>query len=518
MASSRYPEEDACRSPFPLTPPPALGDEYYPFGGEGQPAFVGDAAAAGAAGEGDPEDADLGVLLQKKEQDLLLAAGLGKMLLERNEELERRYDELMKEHLEVKEHLEQEKHELRRHLESGRAEFEIRTAELEADLLATRAQLGQKRLEQQDTSRESSQAVLDLSEQNQRLVEQLSQVTHLEQQLQEDLIALRAEHRTLTLCNAEHAARMQSLQAENRLLQDRTQDMEKQIRQLREENEAIQALVDTLHENLLLLRKESHEKHLRFKQVDAEAEELRTANRRLQNQVKDLKEEIRLHELDTSVTSIQSEIESSLGDAPGAPGQKSITHGVNKTGSTPKKASPKPEEKISEYTKMVSALSCQQQDILAQKETEIAKLQDQVTLQHVELSGLKSEIENQRRLYQESNRDKALKLAVADRDEAIIKKGEIELELAKISLERDSLSQQLLRVIRQKMALSQELEAWQDDIQYIIHQQLLQKQREERHCLTPPPKPPTQGKGPELFRSGASMPSGTGFFSLFRKT
>lgn len=61
--------------------------------------------------------------------------------------------------------------------------------------------------------------------------------------------------------------------------------------------------------------------HPKFKQVEAEAEELRTANRRLQHQVKDLKEEIRLHELDTSVTSIQSEIESSLGDAPGAPGQ-----------------------------------------------------------------------------------------------------------------------------------------------------------------------------------------------------
>ncbi|XP_013914762.1 PREDICTED: bicaudal D-related protein 2 isoform X1 [Thamnophis sirtalis] len=520
MASSRNSEEEPLRSPFPLTPPPALGDEYYPFGGEGQPPFVGNAAAAGATGEGDPEDLDLGVLLQRKEQDLLLAAELGKMLLERNEELERRYDELMKEYLEVKEHLEQEKHELRRHLESGRAEFETRTAELEADLVATRAQLGQKRLEQQDTSRESSQAVLDLSEQNQRLVEQLSQVTHLEQQLQEDLIVLRAEHRTLTLCNAEYGARMQSLQAENRLLQERKQDMEKQNRQLREENEAIQALVDTLHENLLFLRRESREKQLKFKQVEVEAEELRTANRRLQHQVKDLKEEIRLHELDTSVTSIQSEIESSLGDAPGAPGQtpKSITHGVNKTDSTPKKASPSPEENISEYTKKVSALNYQQQDILAQKEMEIRKLQDQVTLQHVELSGLKSEIENQRRLYQESNRDKALKLAVADRDEAIIKKGEIELELAKISLERDSLSQQLLRVIRQKMALSQELEAWQDDIQYIIHQQLLQKQREERHCLTPPPKPPTQGKGPELFRAGASMPSGTGFFSFFRKS
>uniref|UniRef100_A0A8C6XSD3 BICD family-like cargo adapter 2 n=1 Tax=Naja naja TaxID=35670 RepID=A0A8C6XSD3_NAJNA len=415
MASSRNPEEEPLRSPFPLTPPPALGDEYYPFGGEGQPPFVGEAAAAGAAGEGDPEEADLGVLLQRKEQDLLLAAELGKMLLERNEELERRYDELMKEHLEVKEHLEQEKHELRRHLESGRAEFETRTAELEADLVAARVQLGQKRLEQQDTSRESSQAVLDLSEQNQRLVEQLSQVTHLEQQLQEDLIVLRAEHRTLTLCNAEHAARMQSLQAENRLLQERKQDMEKQIRQLREENEAIQALVDTLHENLLLLRKESREKQLR------------------KNSMKFGQK-----------TSSPQEIESSLGDAPGAPGQTPKVKQKDAIGCTPKKASLSPEENLSEYTKKVSALSYQQQDILAQKEIEIAKLQDQVTLQHVELSGLKAEIENQRRLYQET-------LTIC----------EIELELAKISLERDSLSQQLLRVIRQKMALSQELEAWQ---------------------------------------------------------
>ncbi|XP_007432280.1 BICD family-like cargo adapter 2 isoform X2 [Python bivittatus] len=491
MASSRCPEEEALRSPFPLTPPPALGDEYYPFGGECQQPFVGDAAAAG---DGDPEDTDLGVLLQRKEQDLLLAAELGKMLLERNEELERRYDELVKEHMEVKEHLEQEKHELRRHLESGRAEFETRAAELEADLVAARTQLGQQRLEQQDTSRESSQAVLDLSEQNQRLVEQLSQVTHLEQRLQEELTVLRAEHRTLTLCNTEHAARMQSLQAENRLLQERKQDMEKQIRQLREENESIQALVDTLHDNLFLLRKENCEKQLRFQQVEVEAEELRTANRRLQHQVKDLKEEIRLHDLDTSVTSIQSEIESSLDDAPGAPGQtKSIINGTSKAGPAPKKTSQRLEENVSEYTKTVSALSYQQQDLLGQKEMEIVKLQDQVTLQYVELSGLKSEIENQRRLYQESNRDKALKLAIADRDEAIIKKGEMELELAKISLERDSLSQQLLRVIRQKMALSQELEAWQDDIQYIIHQQLLQKQQEERHRLTPPPKTPTQG-------------------------
>ncbi|XP_028559062.2 BICD family-like cargo adapter 2 [Podarcis muralis] len=519
-APSMFPEEEAAlRTPFPLTPP-ALGDEFYPFGGERQQTFGGDVAA----GDGDPEEADLGVLLQRKEQDLLLAAELGKMLLERNEELERRFEELAKEHMETKERLEQEKHELRLHLESRSDEFETRVAELETDLATVRAQLGQKRMEQQDTSRESSQAVLDLSEQNQRLVEQLSQITHLEQRLQEELGLLRGEHRTLSLSSAEHAAQAQSLQAENLMLQERKRDLEKQTHQLREENESIQALVDTLHNNLLLLRNESREKELRMQQVEVEAEELRASNRRLQHQVKEMKEEIRLHDLDTSVTSIQSEIESSLEDAPGAPGKapKLMANGTcNGSCHTPtvaKKPSKRLEEEGIDYAKRVSALSHQEQDLLRQKEAEIMKLQDQITLQYVELCNLKTEIESQRRLYQESNRDEALKLAIVDRDEAIIKKGEMELELAKVSLERDSMSQQLLRVIRQKMALSQELEAWQDDIQYIIHQQLLQKHQEETHPIASSPRSPAEGKNPPFYRRGTSIPNGTGFFSLFRKS
>lgn len=37
----------------------------------------------------------------------------------------------------------------------------------------------------------------------------------------------------------------------------------------------------------------------------------------------------------------------------------------------------------------------------------------------------------------------------------------LSLELSRVSLERDSLSRELLRAIRQKVALTQELEAWQ---------------------------------------------------------
>uniref|UniRef100_A0A670JCT1 BICD family-like cargo adapter 2 n=1 Tax=Podarcis muralis TaxID=64176 RepID=A0A670JCT1_PODMU len=446
--------EAALRTPFPLTPP-ALGDEFYPFGGERQQTFGGDVAA----GDGDPEEADLGVLLQRKEQDLLLAAELGKMLLERNEELERRFEELAKEHMETKERLEQEKHELRLHLESRSAEFETRVAELETDLATVRAQLGQKRMEQQDTSRESSQAVLDLSEQNQRLVEQLSQVRGKETQ-QEGLAGKSAAPTILF----------------------RKRDLEKQTHQLREENESIQALVDTLHNNLLLLRNESREKELR---VEVEAEELRASNRRLQHQVKEMKEEIRLHDLDTSVTSIQSEIESSLEDAPGAPGK-----------------APKVGEEGSGGGGHLSSPVCVPGKVSNAKRRLLSMCQ------FGKLNSL-------------SRRGQACSLIylfVYVSICCLIRKGEMELELAKVSLERDSMSQQLLRVIRQKMALSQELEAWQDDIQYIIHQQLLQKHQEETHPIASSPRSPAEGKNPPFYRRGTSIPNGTGFFSLFRKS
>nr|XP_025037081.1 BICD family-like cargo adapter 2 [Pelodiscus sinensis] len=96
----------------------------------------------------------------------------------------------------------------------------------------------------------------------------------------------------------------------------------------------------------------------------------------------------------------------------------------------------------------------------------------------------------------------------------------MELELAQVSLERDSMSPQLLSAIRQKMALSQELEGWQDDMDFIIKQQLkLQRQREENPAFSPAPsRPPAQAKSSPFFRRGTSAPNGTSFLSFFRKS
>ncbi|KAH1171723.1 BICD family-like cargo adapter 2 [Mauremys mutica] len=494
----------------PPPTPPALGEGFYPFPTERR------------GGAGDPAPEDPGTLLQRREQDLLLAAELGKMLLEQNEELRGRSQALARDHAAALERLEQEKYELRRRLESGVAEWETRVAELEGDLAALRAQLGHQRLEQQDTSRESSQVAQELSEQNQRLAEQLSQAVQLEQRLQDELMALRVENRTLGMSSAEHAARTQSLQAENLMLQERKQELERQTWQLREETEAVQGLVETLHENLLQLRREVHEKELQAQQLRAEAEELRVSNRWLQRRVREMADEIRLHDSDASLASLQSEIEQSGEGSPeqnGGPA-KPLARTVSEAAPGGPKTPARGSEEEGEYAKRVLALTRLDQDLLRQKEVEIQNLQDQLTLQHVQLGSLRGELASQRRLFQESDRDETLKLAVADRDEAIIKKGQMEMELAQVSLERDSMSQQLLAAIRQKMALSQELEGWQDDMEFIIKQQLKLQRQQEGIPTSPlaPSRTPAQAKTSPFFRRGNSAPNGTSFLSLFKKS
>ncbi|XP_070839351.1 BICD family-like cargo adapter 2 isoform X2 [Chaetodon trifascialis] len=56
----------------------------------------------------------------------------------------------------------------------------------------------------------------------------------------------------------------------------------------------------------------------------------------------------------------------------------------------------------------------------------------------------------------------------------------LESELATVRQEKESLTQQLLNTIKHKVALSQELEAWQEDMRLVINQQVLQREEERQ--------------------------------------
>ncbi|XP_047389120.1 BICD family-like cargo adapter 2 isoform X2 [Sciurus carolinensis] len=487
---------------------PSGEDGFFPFVLERRDSFLG-----GGPGPDEPED--LALQLQQKEKDLLLAAELGKMLLERNEELRRQLETLSAQHAEHEERLQQENHELRRGLAARGAEWEARAVELEGDVEALRAQLGEQRSEQQDSGRQRAQALSELSEQNLRLSQQLAQASQTEQELQRELDALRGQCQAQALAGAELRARLESVQGENQMLQSRRQDLEAQIRSLREEVNKGQGRLQTTHEELLLLRREKREHSLELERARFEAGEALSAMRRLQRRVSELEEESRLQDADVSGASLQSELAHSL-DSDQDKDQDTSVYGDTQTTlpletQEASRPQPSPQESLESPKKQASLSPV---EILEEKEEEVARLQDEITLQQEELQTLREELQRQKELRAQDNPEEALRCALSDREQAVNKAVELSLELSRVSLERDSLSRELLRTIRQKVALTQELEAWQDDMQVVIGQQLRSQRQKELNAAASAPRRPTTRFSLRL----GPGPAGGFLSNLFRRT
>ncbi|KAB5548872.1 hypothetical protein PHYPO_G00060690 [Pangasianodon hypophthalmus] len=73
-----------------------------------------------------------------------------------------------------------------------------------------------------------------------------------------------------------------------------------------------------------------------------------------------------------------------------------------------------------------------------------------------------------------------LQQALRDRDDALAKKKAMESELLKCKTELMSLNNQLLEAVQRRLEMAIELEAWKDDVQTIIHHQLLSQQQAEQ--------------------------------------
>ncbi|XP_046943311.1 BICD family-like cargo adapter 2 isoform X3 [Lynx rufus] len=446
------------------------------------------------------------------------------------------------------ERLQQENHELRRGLAARGAEWEARAVELEGDVEALRAQLGEQRSEQQDSGRERAQALRELGEQNLRLSQQLAQASQTEQELRRELDGLRGQCQSQVLAGAELRTRLESLQGENQMLQNRRQDLEAQIRGLREEVDKGQGRLQATHEELLILRRERREHSLELERARSEAGEALSALRRLQRRVSELEEESRLQDADVSGASLQSELAHSLDSD-----QDRKADGHRDARVSPRSANPhapcrlcpppfsrrpdpsptdsfgkqdtlcpeiqealshqsSPQEESLEPPKKRASLS--PGEILEEEEAEVARLQDEMALQRAELQSLREELQRQKELRAHEDPEEALRGALSDRDEAVNKALELSLELSRVSLERDSLSRELFRTIRQKVALTQELEAWQDDMQVVIGQQLRSQRQKELSATECGPR----RAAPRFSLRLGPGPAGGFLSSLFRRT
>ncbi|KAM9332876.1 BICD family-like cargo adapter 2 isoform 1-T1 [Pholidichthys leucotaenia] len=352
------------------------------------------------------------------ETDLILAAELGRALLEKNEELEASLKQKEKE----MEALQQEKHVLQRKMEMNELASGQREAELTADLAASRAELEKRRNKGRDRRKDESEQMSQLANHNQRLVEQLAEAVTLEHSLRTELRSLREEIEESSFSRNISFTQAENIQAENRVLLERLSRLEAQIKTSEEGNQRIRLEREGLRERVSDLQMKLKEKEAEIEQEQGVVFELRTLNRSLQEKSLNLGGEIILDSSYTQPMSLLSEIQQSQAK------EALLAHSA----------------------------------VLQARDKEIQALKEQLQNHKEELESLREETQ----LFRSSPEKPTY--------------SSIERELAMVRQEKESLTQQLLNTIKQKVAMSQELEAWQEDMRLVISQQVQQREKERQ--------------------------------------
>ncbi|XP_014848519.1 PREDICTED: bicaudal D-related protein 2-like isoform X2 [Poecilia mexicana] len=341
-------------------PSPSLEDSFFPLSSSSSVSLF---ALQSASSPTDGMDGGGAI-----DTDLILAAELGRALLEKNEELAETLQQREKE----VEALQQEKHVLQRKLEMNELEAGQKESELNADLASLRAELQKYHSEGRDRRKDDSEQMTQLANHNQRLVEQLSEAVTLEHSLRTELRTLREEMEESSFSRNISSAQLENMQAENRVLQERLLHMETQLKASEENSQRLRVERDGLRDRL-------SELHVKLTEKEAEATEALLAHS--------------------------------------------------------------------------SALQA--------KDEEIQALKDELQSQQKELESLREEIKPFRGGENQSY-------------------SSLESELAKVRQEKETLTQQLLNTIKHKVVLSQELDAWQEDMRFVINQQVLQREEEKK--------------------------------------
>ncbi|KAG8146184.1 hypothetical protein E2320_012561 [Naja naja] len=405
--------------------------------------------------------------------------------------MSRQYERMYKELTDKLEHLEQEKHELRRRFENKEGEWEGRVSELESDVKQLQDELEKQQVHLREADREKTRAVQELSEQNQRLLDQLSKASEVERKLSTQVHVLQEDFREKRSSTNQHIVRLESLQAEIKMLRDRKQDLERRLSAMMEENNLLQGTVEELQDRVLILERQSHEK-------DMQLQEVRLSYRQLQVKMEELNEERSLQAFNSSRMSLLSEIEQSMEAEELEQEREQLrlqlweaycqvrylcTHlrGNDSADSAVSTDSSMDESSETSSAKDVPAgsLRAALSELKRLIQSVIDGTDSPVTLLSVEMTSLKEERDRLRGSAEDKEMSEQLLKAIRDRDEAISKKNAVEMELAKCRMDMMSLNSQLLDAIQQKLNLSQQLEAWQDDMQRLIDQQLMDRHPKE---------------------------------------
>ncbi|XP_029963759.1 BICD family-like cargo adapter 1 [Salarias fasciatus] len=473
------------------------------------------------------DPAELVAALKQKEEEVILAAQLGNALLLENRQLKERSEKLHEEYEDKLEELEQGRHELRVKLEGSQSQWESQVGDLERDTRELSAQVERLTRALGEAERDKDRAQLEHGEQTQRLREELSTAMEVERAMSSELQALKQELQQKGSHSRQQDDELISAMREQVLrLTQKEQVLEQRLESVSQENAELRSSLASLQARLALHDQLSQQHSQQLAEAWQEVEVARGRSQQLQAQVEELQEEVSLQEARSrGNASLLSELESSLQTAELGVSKEEITQEM---GSILQLLLPLTQDlNVSAGSK----LECQPEDLqamllrlrgVAQTLSQASSPQD-LNLGLVHGAGDRcgnlsaaQELRDQNVQLQQENTELMLKLqnmqdhadvsqqAIRDRDEAIAKKTLMEAELVRCKNDMMCLNNQLLDAIQRKLELSQELEAWQDDIQIIINQQLKSQQQQQQS--EPPPRKPTSN-GLSFFRRPSRTPS-----------
>lgn len=228
----------------------------------------------------DPDD--VYAQLARKEKDLILAAELGKALLEKNEEISRANERLTEEYSQQLEILEQEKHALRRKLDSVVGDYDSRILELQSDIEELRKELEEQNALQKTAEKEKGRLLQELTEQNHRLTAQLKQAGRTEEQLQAQLQTLREQFNVRRSNLHDHVSQLEGLREEINVLEGRKADLGQRIHALTDERENLNLSLEESGDRIILLQRQNREQEQKIRSQQQDLEDLRQTNSQLQ--------------------------------------------------------------------------------------------------------------------------------------------------------------------------------------------------------------------------------------------
>lgn len=471
--------------------------------------------------------------LQQKESDLLLAAELGKALLEKNEELKKEQEKLTEEYSKKLEELEQEKHLLRRRLDTTQGEYEARLLELQNDIRELTTKIDTRDTSVKQREEEKTSLIAELTAQNSRLTAQLKESSATEAQLLSQLEGLKDQCSIRKTSLQDHVHSLDSLKAELALVTDKKVDLEKRLTSCAGDKENLVQQLDEANDRIVALERQLKEQEIMYQNTLKELERLQRSHDTLAERIgspeatevtgtaRSLHAEMEPGPEDQDDSWLRNEavnvykqlralalqLNTGHDDDSGLHSDLSLTSLDGDEGEVLRRGALAAAcadaaaafaalegSRVRESIAAHARRSLERERQIDEKNEIIADLSSKLSVAEVELQAA---AEQRDRLMADANcssleSDEAVTRARRERDEAIERKKAVEVSLAKTRVELMQANSQLYEAVRQKVDLGQQLEQWQMDMQELLNEQMKHKLTSEKRRKLPEPIPPTR--------------------------